>query len=285
MLHLTEPELAALLGAGTAGVGATTRSAAHVAACARCAERLRVARQADAEVGLLLSALDAPVPAGRADTWHADALLHAHAARRRRIGSGRPWARAAAAAVLFAATGAAALPGSPVRTVLGRALGTWRPRDPASPRTPVPRPVPPTPSGPRPGAQGDPDAVAVTPGAVPFEVRFRTAQPTGTITLVLGGRQLVVRARQGAVAPGAGRAEGNATGVSYTVSEAWIDVDNTGATASYEIHVPDALPVLHVRAAGQVVFTKRGPTVVTTARRDGAGRFTARFTTFSGHTP
>lgn len=297
MLHLTDPELGALLAAGGQGAGAATRAAAHVAVCGKCAERVRAARQVDADVGRLLHALDAPMPAGRAATWQADALLLAHA-RRRRVGHGPPWARAAAAAVLFAATGvAAALPGSPVRTAVGWAIAGLRPPRPVPARattTPV-APVSPGARMPaRQAAQGDADAVAVTPGPAPFEVRFRATQPTGTITLVLGGRQLVVRATKGAAAPAARRAGASAPatsppaasaagasapGVSYTVSEALIDVDNTGATSSYEIHVPESLPVLHVRAAGHVVFTKRGPEVVTTARREGAGRFTARFTT------
>ena len=166
-------------------------------------------------------------------------------------GGARPWRLpigAKAAGILLALTvaGAAyAIPGSPVRgwinSLIARISGTTEPPS-----------VTPTPNTDAPRA-----GITVPPGNA-LVIRFSAHQPTGDIRVRLTDETEV------AVAAYAGAA-------SFTTGTGGLDVDNRGSSATFEVRIPRAAPMITIEVEGVGILVKRGARIDAPAPPDSAG--------------
>lgn len=235
MRHLDDAAIELLL-SGELDESQAERPRAHLAECDACSRRLAAARRQDQEIEALLSLLDHPVPA-----LAAEKVMH-RAGRRWQ----RPYAAAAGIALLVAAGAASALPGSPLRTWLGRVLGASQ-----------------EPSAPSLEEQRLPGGVSVVP-AGEFDLVWEAIQETGAMTISLtDGPELAVRVSGGE--PG------------FSVGPQEIRVENAGSIADYEILLPRAAAHVQIRVGGSVVFTKQNGSIETMAIQDDAGNYVLEF--------
>jgi hypothetical protein len=249
--HASDSELEGLID-GELGPAHERGVREHLETCGTCAARHRGARLADRRIAERLALLDHDPP-----DVHADALMDRGGRRVQLAGSAgrspigralrtRPrGAAAAAAAIVVLALGAAAavIPGSPARRALDRVLG----QGPAA--------------GPPPAGAGDVAPRSPSASGVSFvpepdlEVVFLRGQPGGEIRITLVRTPEVrVRAVGGDAA--------------YTLDPARLVVDNSAASASYEIQLPGGLQRARVRVGRRIVFEKSGEAV----RGDGLER-------------
>lgn len=229
-MHLHDGELQGLLDGELSG-NEDESLRAHIAECEQCAARMEAMRSAFRETGQLLTALDEAPPA-----ISADQLIEI--AQRRHIPTrkaprGIAWA-ASVAGLVVATVVAAAIPGSPVRTIvqnLLEELGTES-SEPMAPLEPW-------------NAQA---GVAMTPdGAI--EIVFEATQPSGSIEMQL-------------IQTDSARIEVRGDPIGFAVGDRSIQVENQNATASYRITLPHNLSQTVIRVGTRTVFAKRGSRVL-----------------------
>jgi anti-sigma factor RsiW len=224
--HLDQPTMELLLD-GELAPDRAAAARAHVAACGACAARLEAVEREEKELGNLLQLLDHEPP--RRDLA---AVLAAARPRRR----SRGWI-AASVALLIAAGGLWAIPGSPVREWLHRAVGT----EPAS-------------TGETGGA--DVSGIAIVPEG-PLEVSFVAAE--GPIdVMVVPSDTLTVRV----LGPPA----------SIASDDGRLVVTGGGSGARYEVLVPRLAASVRIVVGERTVWTKTGQEIETDAPADAEGR-------------
>lgn len=217
-MHPTDEQLAeAVLNPGTTEAA---RVRAHARECSWCSEKLDRLKSSDDDAARLLGTLDEEpaIP-------NVDALIrriHSRATRRRR------WTVGIAAGILFTvAVSAVAMPRSMLRHVWA-ALGG----DSAAPvSSAVPR-VAPRQTG-----------ISLQPAAR-LIVRFRHAQPAGTLYVHIGSGDLA-------------RVTAEGGDVGFVVRADTIEVDNTVPAQRYDVTIPAGLPVADVDLHGVTVLSKR----------------------------
>ena len=206
--------------------GERREARAHLATCAACTRRESEMAREDREIAGALAVLDHPVE--RVDVGTIE-----HRARR---GAQMRWRMAIAGAAMFAATAAAAMPGSPVRRWLVTSLSS----------DDVVAPVATTPPSAVAAEAGDVRGVSIVVGDS-ADVVFDAWQGAGEIAIrVTEERELRVRARDGSA--------------EFVVRPGGVRVRNDGSRARYEIDVPRAAASVRVIVAGRTVFARRGVT-------------------------
>ncbi len=197
----------------------------HLATCESCRLRQQQLATEDADVGVLLGALDHPVPARSAREIIASPPNHL---RRRAV--------LVAEIMLFVAAAAAAM------TVPASPLHRWIVRQ-MQPNAASPAAVPPEVS-PSQVASSAPTGIAL-PAPASLRVEFRQAQRTGTLEVhLVSGDQVTVRSRGGNVA--------------YTVNEGRVLVDNRVPAEEYIVEIPATLGRVRIVAGTRVLFQKDG---------------------------
>ncbi len=228
-MHLDEEQLQRLLH-GELGRPGDASAREHLAACADCRRRLALAEREEANVHALLRAVDDPAPS-------IDAGAVATRAREPDWG----WARRAAGVILALGVAGAvyAAPGSPLPAWVKAVVGWVGGRE--GPSTSVPPSV----DSPDPRVAG----IAVAPGRE-LVILFTARQTVGLARISLtDGAEVVVRAPIGAA--------------TYTSDQARLVIDNAASSATFEIEIPHAAPLVEIRVDGQRVFLKAGPRVTT----------------------
>ncbi len=220
--------------------------ASHLAECESCRQRLGETRESAVTIARALDTLDHATPPIRAG----DVIARARGQRRHR-------ALAAAAVLLFVATGAAAaVPNSPLRRLVERWLA-------APPRALAPSTIRPL-AAPSPSTQGARAAsgIAFTPGAG-ATIDFVEAPPEGElrIRLVDGGDITIT---------------GSSAGTRFALTDQGVRV-TPGGVGSFDLDLPRRLRRVSVRVAGHVVFAKSGKEVTSEGRHDSGGTVLIRF--------
>jgi hypothetical protein len=229
-MHLHDGELQGLLDRELGGSEEESLRA-HVAVCEQCVARMKAMKSAFRETGQLLTALDASPPA-----MSADQLIEIAQRRHipaRRTPRGIAWA-ASVAGLVIATVVAAAIPGSPVRTIVQNLLEELGPEsfEPIAPAKPW-------------DAQA---GVAMTPdGAI--EIVFEAAQSSGSIEVQLVETDIA-------------RIEVRGDSIGFAVGDRSIQVENQNATASYRITLPDNLSQTVIRVGMRTIFAKQGSRVL-----------------------
>ncbi|HEY8195552.1 MAG TPA: hypothetical protein VIG04_01135 [Gemmatimonadales bacterium] len=208
----------------------------HLSYCAECQTTLATLRHQRDSVTGLLEQLGGPAPArNAAETLHRAART---SARRRML--------AAATIALCLATAA----GATVRAgLLGRVGDFLRPD--------------PSPTSIAPAAQAS--TGAPTSSGVAFdaparlEVAFQEWQGEGEIVIVLSTEP---KFSISASSP-----------LGYSVRRGKVTVKNRGGRASYRVTLPLSVTDASIRVADQEVFSRRGTTIHTQAKADGAGSY------------
>ncbi|MEO5579936.1 MAG: hypothetical protein ABIR58_04705 [Gemmatimonadaceae bacterium] len=224
-MHVDEEQLQRLVDGDKAGlVDDSVRD--HVAACGVCRARVAESRLEQGEIFALLGSLDHPRP---------QPGLSGVIARGRTRDSG--WMRKAAGIVMAGvlAGAAYAAPGSPLPSVLQRALNAVDSQvAPISPTASAPAMV---------------SGLAVAAGnhmVIVFEAR----QADGHIRVSLSDDQEIdVRA--------------TGTGASFTSGEQLLSVGNANSTADFLIAIPRNAPLVEIRVGESRVFLKDGPGIDT----------------------
>jgi hypothetical protein len=161
---------------------------------------------------------------------------------------GPAWGRWAAALLiaLGLAGGAYALPGSPLPALV-QAVVAWIGGGPEP--SPPPPPSPP-PEAPDPGIGG----IAVAPGTS-LTILFATFQTEGAARVRLSdGAEVVVRAPIGAAA--------------FSSGSDRLVIDNAGSSATFEIQIPRAAPLVEILVGGSRLFLKEGSRVTVEGAAD-----------------
>ena len=249
-MHLSEREIASLV----YGRAHDADSAEHLANCARCAEKVRVARALDRTADELLALLDHPVP--RVDP-------QAITGGRKRAASG-PKSTAGASlkqiaagiALLFVAFGAAAaIPASPIHKFIASVvakLGSHPQRSSGKVESVVP-------SAASKSAQSS-AAVAFVPDSA-LDIVFTRSQQSGTIRVAfVDSRELRVNSSAGAT--------------SFTLGRHQILADNASSTASFDVSVPKRLQHVRILIGRDTVLQRIGDEVQTVGTIDGPLSFT-----------
>ena len=208
----------------------------HFASCAICQARVEAARRDDEAVSVLLRTLDHEPPA-------LEAAAVAAMARPVDRWTGVWLRRAALVALTAGVAGAAwALPGSPVRALADRWLGTRA--------APAPAPQAGTPAG---------GGIAIAPGNTLTILITRADSAARLFISLIDGREVEVEALGAGAAftdePDAGR----------------LVIENTQSTASFEIRIPRDARRVEVRVGDRAVFVKDGRRLLTTAVPDDNG--------------
>lgn len=236
-MHLDDEQVQRLLHDELASSDAT-RVRDHVTQCADCRSQFDTARRDEEELGELFRHLDHPAP-----------RMTASAVISRAQSESWSWLKRAAVILLMVSVAgvAWAAPGSPLRSILGRALGWVR----AGHVTVAPRataPAPPAISG-----------VAVAPGSR-LLILFTSAQAGSAARVSLtDDEDVVVRAPVGAAA--------------FTSDDDRLVIENGGAAATFEIGIPRGAPHIEIRVAGTRIFAKNGPRVWSNAGAATAGAY------------
>ncbi len=198
---------------------------AHLATCEACRIRQQRLATEDADVGVLLSALDHPVPAHSAREVITSQPNHL---RRRAV--------LVAEITLFVAAAVAAM------TVPVSPLHRWMIRQ-AQPRVASSGAAVPE-ASPSQATSSAPVGIAL-PAPASLRVEFRQAQQTGTLEVhLVAGDQVTVRSRGGSVA--------------YTVNEGRVLVDNRVPANEYIVEIPATLGRVRVVVGTRVLFQKDG---------------------------
>jgi hypothetical protein len=256
-VHLTDHDLEALMD-GEMPEGAERSARVHLEECAGCSARYRRLAEDERATADLLRTLDHPTP-----KLEAGALIAR--ARQQPLRASSPSRRSLLAAglgaLVIAAVASAAVPTSPLRRYLDRALDRWREPEAAAPaRLIVHQPQPPTP------AQGS--GVSFIPRRE-VEVVFRSDQEQGAIRITLtDGTMLRMRTL------------GEAVG--YVISRDTLRVDNRKPASSYDVEVPRALPRVRIRVGERLVFEKDGAAVSSQATADSEGVYVIPFAAVPG---
>lgn len=231
-MHRSDAELQALID-GELGDEASERVLAHLASCGTCKARHEEMALSWRDAADRLARLDP----GRA-TVSADDVIRS-AERRTIAPRAGPrtglWAAAIAGLLVAGAVAAAVFPGSPLRTVLERALTE------AGESGPV-EPVPAGDAGLRAG-------VALVAGDG-LEIVFEATQAEGTIELTETGSDTL-------------RVETSSGSVGFAVGGGSVRVDNEGAGASYRISIPAGLPTFAIRVSDRTVYRRLESEVLT----------------------
>ena len=178
--------------------------------------------KADREIAGALAVLDSPIAA-------VDSTAIVRRARR----GGARWRLAITGGALFAATAAAAMPGSPVRRWLF---------EESEPRATVPAPTAAPTATTEPSSASE-RGVAIVPSDS-AEVAFDAWQDAGEIAIrIVPERELRVRALGGTA--------------DFVVRPNGVRVRNAGSRASYELLVPATVAHVRVSVAGRQVFARR----------------------------
>jgi anti-sigma factor RsiW len=220
-VHPTDATLLALIH-GELATGAKAEAQAHLVYCAACASKMGALRAGDAQVGLLLGALDHPVPRLAPPET---------AARSPRI---RRTALAASVALMLAGAAAAAVPGTSLHRWIHDRLAASGQNDsrPAAPSRPAPVDV---------QAAGGVEVPAVDR----LTIAFGLPERGGTLIVAPTERSDVsLRAFGGSVA--------------YQVGKRRITVDNRRPAGRYVLEVPSGLRRLTVLLGDRVVFNSDG---------------------------
>jgi anti-sigma factor RsiW len=229
-MHLHDGELQALLDGELTGNGAASLRA-HVADCEQCSAKMEAMKSAFRKTGQLLTALDESPPA-----ISADQLIEIAEGRDipiRRAPRGIAWA-ASITGLIVATVVAAAIPGSPVRTIVQTLLEQLG--------TESPEPIAPAESW---DAQA---GVAMAPDSA-IEIVFQATQPGGSIEIQLIPTDVV-------------RIEVRGDPIGFAVGDQSIQVENQNAIASYRITLPENLSQTVIRVATRTVFLKQGSRVL-----------------------
>lgn len=243
-MHLSERDIAALLH----GEATLPTFVEHLAACADCTQKVRVARAADRITGERLAFLDHSVP-----------MISPRAVMVPRVVE-RQWPSkqiAAGATLLFLAFGAAAaLPASPFHGMLLRAVAALRPHGSSNPALS---------SGvaPQRDAGGRPDTnsgVLFVPDSS-LDIVFRQTQTGGAIRLTFVKESL---------------ASVNSLGgsQSFDLGQRQVLANNASSSGSYSISIPVTLNAVVIRIGSDTVFKRAGADITTVGRMDGRGSFT-----------
>jgi anti-sigma factor RsiW len=231
----------------------------HLAGCARCAADLDVLRNADREVSAALALLDAPV---RVEAVPQAWWTVSHKARRPGTYRVLPAVLGRAAALLVVAAGvSAAIPGSPLRSVVERWLG-GEPDTPAA-SAPVAAPVAAPTTAPVPPAELRRAEMTVLPLEGRVRVLIWAAGEAATVRVnLVDGERVTVHAggEEGAVRfrSGPGRLEVYDLGAGHAV----IDLPRSLSQASIEV---DGRQYLFKDGAGLRTpgpVTERGPETI-----------------------
>jgi hypothetical protein len=249
-VHLSEREIASLV----YGRAHDADSAGHLGNCARCAEKVRVARALDRTADELLTLLDHPVP--RIDP-------RVITAGRKNAASGRAGAAgvplrqiAAGIALLFVAFGAAAaIPASPIHkfvaSVVAR-LVTHPQRSTAGMETML------KPAASQSGQSSA--ALAFVPDST-VDIVFSQSQQSGAIRVVFVDSQEL-------------RVNSSAASTAFTLGRHQILADNTSSTASFDISVPKRLQHVRILIGRDTVLQRIGDVVRTVGTIDAPLSFT-----------
>lgn len=198
---------------------------AHLETCETCRLRQQQLAADDASVGVLLGALDHPVPEHSAREIIAERPNHL---RRR--------AMLVAEIMLFVAAAAAAMtiPSSPLHRWIARQALPKLPSSVAA----VPEATPSQ------STSAAPIGIAL-PAPASLRVEFRQAQPIGTLEVrLVEGDQVTVRSRGGTVG--------------YTVNEGRVLVDNRVPADAYVVEIPASLRRVRIVVGTRVLFQKDG---------------------------
>lgn len=229
-MHLHDGELQALLDGELAG-NETASLRAHIAECEQCSAKMETMKFAFREAGQLLTALDESPPA-----ISADQLIEIAEGRdisARRAPRGIAWA-ASIAGLIVATVVAAAIPGSPVQTIVQNLLEQLG--------TESPEPMAPAESW---DAQA---GVAMAPDSA-IEIVFEATQPSGSIEIQL-------------IQTDVARVEVRGDPIGFAVGDQSIQVENQNAIASYRITLPENLSQTVIRVATRTVFLKQGSRIL-----------------------
>ncbi len=203
------------------------RVRSHISGCDVCAERLRALRDADRDVGELLSTLDAPPPVPCES-----AIIRAGRARHHPLVA--PAYRRAAAAIAFmtvAAVAAAAIPASPLHRLIVAGLASAQ----KSPAENVPAVTPQTPAPASPGVFFTPEST--------LEVVFDRRGTAGVVhARTVDGDQVSLSSLD--------------SGSIYRVSSSRITVDQS-PRGDFELSLPRSLRDVRIRIGEELVFERR----------------------------
>lgn len=225
-MHATDAQLDLLLRAElSAHEAAAVRE--HTASCPACVRRRDELERSERALADALRMLDEPLPAVTADAIFA---------RSARLGRRRSWRIAATLGALAVAGAAAAMPGSPLRTLAERTPPVTRP-SPAPPANIVVRPAAP---------------MAVSGLTMPARERV-------IVDLVASQRSGTIRIRRASGADLRMRAIGGQ--VDFAARSDGARISNEGSTSSYELEIPARSTQAEVRVAGTVVFATSGASV------------------------
>lgn len=208
----------------------------HLSLCAECRARLSEIEREVRWIDHLLEVLDEPLPPVEV------ASLFRRAPRPRL----RPALAAAALAGIVAVGAVAAVPGSPLRRWLERAL-------PSATAPPAAAPSTSSPGAPSASATG-----IVVPARELDRIVFRSSQTEGTI-LVAGtpGDNVKVEALE--------------PGVHFAVEPGTVLVENHGTTGGYRVLIPDDVRELEIRVADERIYGRSGGRVTAVVpEQDGA---------------
>lgn len=236
-MHLDDERIQRLLH-GELSQEETAAIQSHIASCPACMEQTRAAREEEATTFRLLEALDQPPR---------DLQLTEVERRARHPVTRYPvylrWAAAILVALGVAATAYAA-PGSPLPTWLHELTGgaTAAAPDAPSPETGVPG-----------------GGVSVDPGTG-LRVALRSWQDEGVLTVSVESVDGVV-------------VEASGTSPTFTSDEGRLLVDNASPSGDFLIRIPPDAPRVEILVGGQVVFSKIGTRIRSTAEAAVDGKY------------
>lgn len=211
----------------------------HVLTCTACRTRADGLRADSRSVYASLSALDAPIPA----------IAFAQV-RARAVSAGVPWRRVAAAVVITVSISGVAVAAArgPLLAWVASAARVFSAR--SAPARPVEAPAPPA---------GSPSIAGVAMRAGPsISVAFTNYQATGHLRIVMGDDSTL----QVTAPAGAAR---------FTSASGVLLVENTGATASFDVRIPRDAARVEIRVAERRVYLKIGPRVNSDVPADSDG--------------
>jgi hypothetical protein len=223
-MHLDEEQIQRVLHRELAGAEfAAARE--HLAECSECRTRLAEATREQEAVLRLLGGVDHPAPR---------VAVEDIVSRSRRHATGRVRWAAGLILALGAAGAAYAVPGSPVRAWVAAVAEWLQGRETSAPKA-LP-PVQPTPSA----IAG----IAVTPSRH-FVIHFTAAQAVGHARVSLtAGSEIVVQGPNGAA--------------TYTSGVDRLEINNTGSSADFEIHIPQSAPWVEIWLGADRMLLKDG---------------------------